>query len=318
MKGFHFMINTLTLNPAIDRVLYLNKLEKNVTNRVDHSTNVIGGKGTHVSINLKLLGLNSRAFGIGYGESGGWIINNLREYHLNVEFIHRKTANSRTNYLFVEQNNDCTIVAEKGVTLTKNDLDEMITLLKEKIEPEDYLILSGDASNYVNPFVYNEIIAELKYKHLRIFLDTSGMTLLKCIETAPFLIKPNLDELSLLCGYKIEANNDDAVISALNSLDKYKVEIIAVSLGKEGSIIKSPQGVYKATPPKVNVCNTIGCGDSYLAGLIYGFNTGKTMEETIRIATAVSAATAESSLSVGFDKTRANQLIDKCYVKKIG
>jgi 1-phosphofructokinase family hexose kinase len=312
------MINTLTLNPAVDRVMYLDKFEKNVTNRVDHSTDVIGGKGTHVSINLKLLGLNSRAFGIGYGESGSWIINKLQEYNLDVEFIYRKNANSRTNYLFVEQNNDCTIVAEKGVSLSEYDLAEIVALLKAKTEPKDYFILSGDASNYANPFVYNEIIEELKYKNLRIFLDTSGLTLLKCIESSPFLIKPNLDELSLLCGGKIEANDDKAVISGLNLLDKYKVEIIAVSLGKEGSIVKSPQGIYKAAPPTVNVCNTIGCGDSFLAGLIYGFNAGKPMEETLRIATAVSAATAESSLSVGFDKTRANELMDKCMVKKIG
>lgn len=310
------MINTLTLNPAIDRVLYLDKLEKNVTNRINLATNVIGGKGTHVSINLKLLGLNSRAFGIGYGKTGSWIIQTLEEYGLDVEFIYREQDNSRTNYLFVEQNNDCTIVAEKGAPLSENDLAEIIALLEAKIAPQDYFVLSGDASNYSDPYVYNDIIAKLKDKHLKIFLDTSGKTLLKCIETAPFLIKPNLDELSLLCGKSIDSN-DDAVISALRSLDHYGVEIIAVSLGKDGSIVKSPQGIFKATPPKVNVRNTIGCGDSYLAGLIFALHAGQPMEEVIRLATAISAATAESTLSVGFDKARANQLMNQCEVKKI-
>ncbi len=311
------MINTLTLNPAIDRVLYLDGLTKNVTNRVNHTTDVIGGKGTHVSINLKLLGLNSRAFGIGHGESGGWIIEYLQKYALDVAFIHRKEENSRTNYLLVEKNNDCTIVAEKGVMLTPRDLEEMVALLKERMAPGDYFVLSGDASNYANPFVYNEILEQLKDKRLKIFLDTSGPTLLKCIEVAPFLIKPNLDELSLLCGAKIDCNAE-SVLNALQALNKYRVEIIAVSLGKDGSIVKCPQGVYKATPPRVNVSNTIGCGDSYLAGLIYGFNAGEPIEQIIKIATAVSAATAESSLSVGFDTQRANELIDKCQVQKIG
>ncbi|TCL77021.1 fructose-1-phosphate kinase [Hydrogenispora ethanolica] len=311
------MINTLTLNPAIDRVLYLDKFEKNVTNRVDHSTDVIGGKGTHVSINLRLLGLNSRAFGIVHGGSGERIIEYLRRYDLDVAFLHRKNENSRTNYLFVEKSNDCTIVAEKGVSLVKEDLDEIVALLKEKTAPGDDLVISGDASNYSDPLVYNEILEHLKDKRLKIFLDTSGPTLLKCIEVAPFLIKPNLDELSLLCGKKI-AGDDQSVLAALQSLDRYQVEIIAVSLGKDGSIVKCPQGIFKAIPPRVNVCNTIGCGDSYLAGLIYGFNAGAPIEQIIKTATAVSAATAESSLSVGFDPARADQLIAQCQVKKIG
>jgi fructose-1-phosphate kinase PfkB-like protein len=158
---------------------------------------------------------------------------------------------------------------------------------------------------------------ELKDKPLRVFIDTSGPALARCIERAPFLIKPNLSELSFLCGREVTGEGQD-LFRALDSLDKYCVEIVAVSLGKEGSMLKCPQGLYKARPPQVRVRNTIGCGDCYLAGLVYGISEGKPIEETLRIATAASAATAESSLSVGFDPARAKELVAACDVRKIG
>ncbi len=311
------MINTLTLNPAIDKVIYLDSLRKNLTNRIEGITEVIGGKGTHVSINLKLLGLKNRAFGICHGESGRRIMRYLAEHGVDVEFLHKEGAVSRTNYLFVEKSNDCTIVAEKGVPLSVEDLAEVIASMDGKIGEGDFLVLSGDAGNCPNPFVYNEMITRFREKNLRVFIDTSGPALAKCVESAPFLIKPNLNELSFLCGREV-SSEDNAVRRALDSLEKYGIGIIAVSLGKDGSIVKCPQGLYKAVPPPVRVRNTIGCGDCYLAGLVYGISEGKSMEETLRIATAASAATAESALSVGFDTARAKALEADCTIRKLG
>jgi 1-phosphofructokinase family hexose kinase len=311
------MINTLTLNPAIDRVLYLGELVKNVTNRIEGVTEVIGGKGTHVSINLRLLGVVNRAFGICHGEPGRRIIGYMEGHGLEVEFIHRDDSASRTNYLIVERNNDCTIVAEKGVPLSPEDLDEVIASLRAKTGAGDYLVLSGDAGNCPNPFVYADIMGELRDKGLRVFIDTSGHALARCMESAPFLVKPNLSELSFLCGREVEGEEAD-LLRALDSLDRYGVEMIAVSLGSGGSLLKCPQGLFRAFPPPVRVRNTIGCGDCYLAGLVYGISEGKSIEETLRIATAASAATAESSLSVGFDTARADELAAACDIRKIG
>jgi 1-phosphofructokinase family hexose kinase len=262
------------------------------------------------------MGSASRAFGICHGGSGSRIIGYLEDYKLEVAFIHRDGAESRTNYLFVESNNDCTIVAEKGVPLVEDDLDELVASLKARTAPGDYLVLSGDAGNCANPFVYNDILAELRNRDLRVFVDTSGPALAKCLESAPFLIKPNLSELSSLCGRKVRCELDD-LRDALDSLERYGVEIVAVSLGSAGSIVNCPQGLFKAVPPPVAVRNTIGCGDCFLAGLVYGISEGKAMDETLALATAASAATAESSLSVGFDPDRARELVARCEVRKI-
>jgi len=310
------VVNTVTLNPAVDKVLYLGKLEKNVTSRVQDTAETIGGKGTHVSINLKILGENSKAFGISHGKIGQKIIDMLRKFDVDVHFTHKDNFDSRTNYLLVEENGDCTVVAEKGVQISDVDFQDMLLNMKNEIQNNDYLVLSGDASNYSDSTVYNKILTELKDKNLKVFLDTSGDSLKKCIKESPFLIKPNLDELSSLCGRTLTCNDDD-ILSAIDSLAPYNIEIIAVSLGSAGSIIKTPDGIYKATPPKVNVVNTIGCGDCFLSGLIFGISKNMTTTYMIQLATAASAATAESSMSVGFELSRALELIPLVTVSKI-
>lgn len=130
------------------------------------------------------------------------------------------------------------------------------------------------------------------------------------------MIKPNLDELSTLVGYSVP-EDDASIIQAIHSLDACGVEIIAVSLGGDGSIIKTPDGMYRVHPPKVTVCNTIGCGDCFLAGFIYGIANEYTIEDTIRTATAVSAATAESTISVGYNLERAMELKGAVTIEKI-
>jgi 1-phosphofructokinase len=311
------MINTLTLNPAIDKVISLETLEKNHTNRVVNTVEGIGGKGTHVSINLKLLGATSRAFGICHGEAGRRIMGYLEAHGVEVAFIHKNGAESRTNYLVVERSNDCTIIAEKGVTLRQQDIAELVDAMRAAVSVGDFLVLSGDAGNCENPFVYNEILEKLADRDLRVFVDTSGPALAKCMESAPFLIKPNLRELSTLCGREVTAQEDD-VLRALDSLEGSGVEVVAVSLGSAGSILRCPEGLFRAVPPSVKVRNTIGCGDCYLAGLVHGFSEGKPIEATLRMATAASAATAESSLSVGFDPARARELLAGCDVRRLG
>jgi 1-phosphofructokinase family hexose kinase len=304
------------LNPALDKVLYLDKVEKNITSRIKSTTDTIGGKGTHVSINLKLMGMDNRVFGISHGSTGEKIVNALNEYGLDVHFIQRDYSNSRTNYLLIESTNDCTVIADKGVQLTADDLKDIISQMKQNIQPEDYLVFSGDASNCSDPEIYNTILKELKDKNLKVFLDTSGETLKSCISLSPYLIKPNLDELSTLCGREVTSDIDD-LVAAIDSLSSYNIEVIAVSLGKHGSVVKIGNKIYKASSPDVKVFNTVGCGDSFLAGLVYCIYNNMPFVDSIKFATAISAATAESALSVGYDSKRANELIDLVEITEI-
>lgn len=266
-------------------------------------------------MNLINLGLPNRAFGLAGGKTGRYIIDSLSEWGVEPQFIYCENYESRTNYLLIEEGGDCTIVAEKGAPFSDTDTARLIDRMKELINPGDFLVLAGDTSNHSDSFIYSEILRALQNKKLKIVLDADGKTLEKGLKWRPFLIKPNLDEFSVLIGRDLKGEGD--VVAAIEFLSLYDVEVIAVSLGSNGAVVKTPEGIYKTFPPAVEVKNTIGCGDSFLAGLLYGFAGKRPAAETLKLATAVSAASAESPLSVGFNNQRAKELAKFTRVEKI-
>ncbi len=311
------MINTLTLNPAVDKILYVDEFKRNITTRIKEVKDTIGGKGTHVSIDLSVMGDDSRAFGMAHGATGKRVIDMLSGYEgLDVKFIYREEGETRTNYLLNEKNGDSTLITEKGMQLTDKDIGDIIDCMRENTGEGDFLALSGDASNCADPYVYNKMLEALSEKNYHVFLDTSGETLKKCIEYKPFLIKPNLDELSYLVGRDVEDEDAD-ILSAIRELDPYGVPVIAVSLGGRGSIVRAGDSAYKVDPPDIDPVNTVGCGDCYLSGLLHGFSREMATEDILAFATGVSAAAAMNELSSGFDFGLAKELEDRVKITRL-
>lgn len=294
------MIYTLTINPAIDKLIFLEKFIQNQTNRPIKSVETIGGKGTHVSLNLNLLNQDNRAILFVSGRTGGKLIRMLHDHGVKTRVVRGDGFETRTNIILVELTNDCTIIAERGNLITDEILDKVVGILRASLKSGDYLVLSGDAGNCARS-IYSEIIREFSRKGIRVFLDTSEPSLTESLQEGPFLVKPNLDELSQICGRLLSVENMPEIIECLGVFDRYPVQVVAVSLGSSGSLIKRGNEILRAYAPKVEIKNTIGCGDAYLAGLVYGFYNCMTLEDTLVLATAISAATAANESSVGFD-----------------
>lgn len=310
------MISTLTINTALDRLLFIRELHKNNTNRIVKSVEVLGGKGTHVSINLSELKMDSRAFGVSYGETGSRIKQILsRLENIDVRFLHYADGNSRTNLALIEDKGECTLITERGRTLSAAVCDELIELIAEHTADGDYLVLSGDASNTETPFLYNRVMEHLADKRVRVFLDTSSQNLVEGIKARPFLVKPNVDELSQAIGRTIRSELE--ILKGIDWIAAQGIEVVAVSLGGDGSIVRNAGQTYRVHPLKIDVINTIGCGDAYLSGLVCGFAQKLPFEDILRLACAISAATAESELTVGFDYERAMALRSAVKLEKI-
>lgn len=312
------MFHTLTFNPAMDKVLRIGSLVHGITNRTGNTSYTIGGKGTHVSITLSLLGAQNCAFGFAYGPVGRQVIDELKANNVETDYYYSEadSRNTRTNYVIVEEDKHLnTTISEKGVTPTPEEYRALIRSIRSRVSPDDCMILAGDASNMHDTDIYSRVIDDLQGLGLRFVIDASGPYLKNALSKSLYMIKPNEDELAQLCGFDV--SDDAGVLKGISFLDRYSIPVIAVSLGSRGSIVKAGGSVYKAVPPKVPVVNTNGCGDSFLSALLVALDQKKDIPEALDLATAVSAATAAHPLTVGFDAAFMQSLIGKTIIKKL-
>jgi len=310
------MIATLTMNPAIDRLLFIDKLNKNNTTRILRISEALGGKGTHVSLNLAQLGLENDCYGVVMGETGRRIIEILRQHpNINEKMYYLETGESRTNYAIIERDHTSTLLSEKGETITAEVCEQVVDRLVSELEPGDDLVLSGDASNSEIPHIYNHILERLAQKDVRVYLDTSSENLINGIKLKPFMVKPNLDELAQYAGTPVQT--EEEILGAMERIVSQGVALVAVTCGGDGSYVYYQNQYYRIEPIKIPVVNTIGCGDAYLSGIVYGINRSLDLEDVLRHAAAVSTATALCDSTVGFDLNTMRELLTQVEVRKL-
>lgn len=312
------MIFTLTLNPAVDKILFLDEFQRSRTNRLTQTLETIGGKGTHVSINLKLQDIPNTALGIALGENGKRIVKMLEGWGVEVQFLHYDVTGmeSRTNYQIVEDSGHiCTMLTEKGPILPACITDDLLKQIKGLVKAGDMLILTGDASNVEDVSIYSKLTLVAKELGVKVFLDASGHYLKEGLNSSPFLIKPNFEELCFIAGRDLKTQAE--IIAVMQSLDEFNIPMIAMTWGGNGAIVKNGQDFYRVNPIKVGTINEGGCGDAFLSAVIAGIEKKMSIEETLRVAAAVAAAAAESESTVGFDQNRAAELKKQAVVVKI-
>ena len=312
------MIYTVTLNPAIDKILFLEELHRSRTNRLTKTLETIGGKGTHVSIDLKLLGVQSSALGISLGENGRRLGKMLEGWGVEVLFLQydKPGMEARTNYQIVENSGHvCTMLTERGPLLPARLTDELLSQMQGLVKPGDMLVLAGDANNVEDAAIYSKLTRAAKELGAKVFLDASGKYLREGLKSGPFLIKPNLEELCFLAGRELKTEAE--IVAAMQSLDGSGMPMIVMTWGGKGAIVKHEQDFYRVEPVMVQAVNEGGCGDAFLAAMIAGLAQDMDIREICRRAAAVAGAAAESEITAGFDPLRAEELKTQAVVVKI-
>lgn len=284
------MILTVTLNAAIDKRYVVEEFKVGEVNRVKECAYVPGGKGLNVSKPAAVAGAEVVATGFVGGHAGNYIEASLKDYHVKSAFYHLDAESRSCINIWDEKNCVQTEFLEPGFTVTESEFQGFVEEFKELIKKADVVAMSGSVPKGLDGTAYQKLVKVVKDAGKKVILDTSGKLLEMGIEACPTMIKPNIDEIRMLTGK--ECNEIGEIIEAAKEIHARGVEVVAVSLGADGSLAVSDEGVFRAIVPKIDAVNTVGCGDSMIAGFALGFAEGLSLEETLRKASAISAAAA--------------------------
>lgn len=284
------MIYTLTLNPAIDYILALDSLKVGKINRSVNENIYFGGKGINVSLILSELGVKSVATGFVAGFTGDALIKGISSDNIKCDFVNLEKGITRINVKI--RHGEETDINTQGPIVDESDIYRLFKIL-DNTASGDLLILSGSVPSNLPQDIYEKIMQRLKLKGVGFIVDAQGELLLNTLKYNPFLIKPNLDELGEIFSVKIE-NNEDAIKYA-RELRKMGAKNVIVSLGKDGAVLLDEKDrEYYISACKGDTVDSVGAGDSMLAGFIAGYLLNKDYNYALRLATAAGGATAFS------------------------
>ena len=282
------MIYTITLNPALDRDIWIDKMILDDSNRIQNEQRYAAGKGVDVSRVLTTFGIKNMALGFVGGFEGEEIVGRLINEGISCDFT-KVSGETRTNIIINDiEKESQTIFSARGPEIKPNEVTKIIQQI-EKLEDPEIIVISGSLPPGVQPEVYSKIIEVAKSRGSKIILDTDGAALQAGVRMSPDVIKPNVHELSRLVD--LELKDIHKIISTAQTICNQGTGVVLVSLGAKGILLVGKTEQYLAVPPKVEVVNTIGAGDSSIAGFIYGTTTGKTLQESLVCAVAAGTAT---------------------------
>lgn len=286
------MIYTITLNPALDYVIGIEDFQIGEINLGEKENILPGGKGINVSILLKTLGIDSTAIAFMAGFVGKEIERRVKEYGIKTNFIEIENDISRINMKVTTESKE-TAINGKGPTIEKNYI-ELLYQKIEEIEDSDILVLAGSIPKGVSEDIYQDICQRIENKKVKIIVDTTGDSLLKTLKYHPFLIKPNHEELGEIFDVKISSHEE--AIQYAKKLQQKGARNVLVSMGGMGAILLDENGnSYKRKGLKAGKRkNTVGAGDSMIAGFIAGYQLFQDYEKALQMGMAAGTATANS------------------------
>jgi 1-phosphofructokinase family hexose kinase len=307
------MIYTLTLNPALDRELTVPRLTFDEVLRSSASRADCGGKGFNVSRMLANLGAASTALGFAGGHTGAMLRDGLAALQIATEFVW-VAGETRTNISIVASDDHRHIkVNEPGPTISAEEQQALVALVKAKAAPGDWWVLAGSLPPGCSPNFYANLIALIQGAGAHALLDTSGVALRYGCAAAPFLVKPNAAEASELTGLPVRTVSEAR--QAAEALGT--IAYVALSMGADGALLTHQRRAWHATSPQIHQANPIGAGDSMLAGLTWSLSQGHDAATALRWGVACGAATASLSGTAVGTSEQVAQLFEQVDVQEL-
>ena len=286
------MIYTVTLNPSIDYVVNMEQLVEGMVNRVSTEHFYAGGKGINVSQILNQHGISNRALGFISGFTGNFIEGSLKEKGIDTDFIRLSGGYSRIN-MKIKTMTDETEINGMGPHIPKTEIDKLYRQL-DLLTADDTLVLAGSIPATLPDDFYEKVMEHVQDRGVKVVVDATKNLLLNVLTYRPFLIKPNHHEIAEMFGVTISTTED--LLQYGNRLKDMGARNVLISMGGDGAILLAENGeVYRSNVPKGVVKNSVGAGDSMVAGFIAGYEKTQCYEQALRLGAASGSATAFSS-----------------------
>lgn len=289
------MIYTITFNPALDYITQVENFKIGEINRTKTETILPGGKGLNVSIVLKNLEIENTALGFVAGFTGEELIRKMESQGVKTDFVKVEKGLTRINVKISSINEkriEETALNGMGPQMTKGDMEVLFEKI-QKMSTNDIVILSGSIPKNIDKDIYEKICKELHEKGITFIVDSTQELLMNVLKYHPFLIKPNKEELEETLNCKILTKED--IINAAKTLQNKGAQNVLVSLGNDGALLLTKEDdIYYSKAPKGQVVNTVGSGDSMVAGFLAGYYQTKDYEYALKIGVAAGSASAFS------------------------
>lgn len=284
------MIYTVTFNPALDYIVRLEKLSLGEVNRSEYEAVYYGGKGINVSTVLNNLAIPSVALGFVAGFTGKEIEDGVKKLGVQTDFIHLQDGMSRINVKIKAEEE--TEINGKGPHISQAELEQLYQKL-DRLQKGDILVLAGTIPASLPADIYEVILGRLEKKEVEFVVDATGDLLKNVLKYHPFLIKPNNHELGELFGVTLE--NDQQIEQYARKLQDMGAQNVLISMAADGAMLITKEGeMYRIGIAKGKTVNSVGAGDSMVAGFLASYTKDQNYQKALKYGTAAGGATAQS------------------------
>ena len=299
------MIYTVTLNPAIDYIMRMDELHMGITNRSNSEEYYCGGKGINVSLVLAELDIPSTALGFIAGFVGDAIDKWVANTYVTTDFIRLRDGISRINVKI--KAGEETEINGQGPDISEDEL-EALMMKVDHIQDGDTLVLAGSIPNTLPDDTYERMLERISDKDVRIVVDATKQLLVNSLKYKPFLIKPNKQELSEIFDVDVQTKED--IVTYAKKLQDMGARNVLISLGGDGAMLVDEDGqIHEAGVINEPVVNTVGSGDSMVAGFVAGYEMQNSYSYALTLGSVCGNATA--FLPWLATKEKINELLEK-------